>query len=263
MTGGENIMNRGRKSGWVIAAVTVGILAMQATAAPVTGVFESEEFNGDIIDGRWTESYAGGGPGLAGNVLNAASWDGTTLGGQWTIGGMTLDENAQLIDLDTMGSLTIEKYFSQYVGGQMLLKKEARDGNSAWWGEPDGSAMEEYTVFIDEYTHHTQVTKLNGVEKGVYSLITMTGSFDPNTDSEYYYNVEFMLAVAVKTGEGAGPPAGFPDFLGDPNDNGQWGVAQKIRMEIAQGEEVPEPSAMALVAIGATAMILRRRRRTA
>lgn len=68
-----------------------------------------------------------------------------------------------------------------------------------------------------------------------------------------------MLAVAVKLGDGFGPPSDYPEFLPSQYSGaGQWGIAQKIRMEIT-----PEPATLGLVAIGGVMMVLRRRRQRA
>lgn len=176
---GEKMNKRNVWSFGATLVAAVLILGGTAQAVPVLGVFESEEFGGDIMDGRWSESFVGGGPEKVGNILNAASWDGTdlvagTLGTQWTLSGMTLSSVNSLGD-DWLGALRIEKWFTTYNGGTLALKQPARDGNSLWWGEDPGSSETEYVVNITNYAHNTQVTYFGNTMVGTYSLVTLTG----------------------------------------------------------------------------------------
>jgi len=250
-----------RKMAGSLAAVvvTAALIGGTVQAAPVYGVFQSEEFGGDIMDGRWSASLPEGNTGeLAqiGSVINAASWDGVELGTQWQMSGQELVAR-DLLSVEPFGALEIEKWTIEYEGGQLLLKEFARGGATcAWWGdEPAG--FDEYVVDITEYSHNTQITYLSGQAVGVYSIITLSGVFEEYTD----WQLEFMLAVAVELGEGAEPPANYPEFLypdwyPNPEQWGQWGVAQKIKMQIT-----PEPSALALLALGGVLIVARRRRR--
>ena len=247
-------------SGSLAALLVAGALAAgTAQATPVYGVFVSEEFSGDIMDGRWSASLPEGNTGdvaQIGSVINAASWDGVELGTQWAMSGQELVAR-DLLSVEPFGNLRIEKWALDYDYGTLLLKKYARGGAiSQWWGgEPAG--VEEYVVNIGQYSHNTQITYLYNEIVGVYSIITLSGTFEeyPN------WQMEFMLAVAVELGEGAAPPANYPEYLfpdwyDDPVQWGQWGVAQKIKMQIT-----PEPSALGLLGLGGVLVVLRRRRR--
>jgi hypothetical protein len=249
-----------KTSGSLAALLVAGALAAgTAQAAPVYGVFVSEEFGGDIMDGRWSASLPEGNTGdvaQIGSVINAASWDGVDLGTQWEMSGQELVAR-ELLSVEPFGNLRIEKWALDYDNGTLLLKKYARGGAiSQWWGdEPVGA--EEYVVTIGQYSHNTQITYLYDEIVGVYSIITLSGTFQeyPN------WQMEFMLAVAVELGEGAAPPANYPEFLfpgwyENPVQWGQWGVAQKIKMQIT-----PEPSALGLLGLGGVLVVLRRRRR--
>ncbi|HUT01249.1 MAG TPA: PEP-CTERM sorting domain-containing protein [Phycisphaerae bacterium] len=253
-----------RKTLGSVAMVLAMILLVGGTAyaSPIAGVFRSEEFEGgDIMDGRWSAGLPEGDTGSfaqIGSIINAASWDGDQLGTQWQMSGQELVATHQL-SVEPFGPfLTIEKWSYDYDGGTMLLKETARDGaTSQWWGgDSDGSGR--YEVAISDYAHTTQVTYLNGDVVGVYSIITLTGLFDQDLYPDY--ELRFMLAVAVQLGEGSEVPSNYPPFLfGDypnPEEWGQWGIAQKIKMEIT-----PEPSSLAVVTLGGLLVLMRRRRR--
>ena len=257
-------MNGGsRTSFWKVSGLVAVVTATAllaggyAHAGPTEGVYESEEFGGDIMDARWTEGYVNDAQGASGdpdNTIHVKSWDGATLGTQWEIYDLAADsEGAQLVSTESLGGLTILKYETRYESGSgvLLLKKPARDANtSEWWGDGDASAP--YEVKIDNCLFSTQVTLVGGKEEGHYTLITLTGSFEDYPECE----VQFMLAVAVKLGEGATEPADYPEFLPETADYGQWGIAQKIRMEIT-----PEPATLGLLAMGGMYVLAKARRR--
>lgn len=252
-------------TGVVVITVVAGLFsAGHATAAPIPGVFESIELGGHILDGRWSESWPDGLPDQTGNTINAASWDGIDLGTQWEMSGQSIDVNgAQPLGDEMVGALRVRKYYTEYDGGTLRLKKidSIDPGERMWWNPADSG--DEYVINIDYYAHNTQVTTipmLGDQEVGYYSLVTLTGTFDAHP----LWEVRFMLAVAVKLEEGPGPDPDYPDYLepdgyvGVPQDMGHWGIAQKIRMEIT-----PEPATFGLLALGGLVLMARRRRRRA
>ena len=255
----RGIENVRTKLGAVATAVAVVLLAGGAAQAyPIAGIFESEEFpGGDVMDGRWSESLPEGDTDSLcqiGSIINAASWDGDKLGTQWQMSQQRL-VSANPVHEEDLGALRIETWVLGYEGGELVLGKDARIGTSKWWGgEPVDT---EYLVDITNYSHTTQIHYLGDTVAGVYSIISLTGMFD---QSKYAgYEVEFMLAVAVQLDDGATPPDDFPDYLfgdyPDPEQWGQWGIAQKIKMEIT-----PEPSTVGLLALGGILVLVRRRR---
>jgi len=256
----RGIENMRMTAGAVAAAVAVVLLIGGAVQAyPITGVFESEEFpGGDVMNGRWSEGLPEGDTGTfyqIGSVISAASWDGDELGTQWQMSQQELVSAKQLRS-EEFGALTIDTWVLDYEGGELVLGKDARTGTSDWWG--DEAVDTEYVVDITNYSHTTQVHYIGDSIVGTYSIISLTGTFD---QSKYAgYEVQFMLAVAVQLDDGATPPEGFPDYLfGDypnPEQWGQWGVAQKIKMEIT-----PEPSTVGLLGLGGVMVLIRRRRR--
>ena len=262
---GESNQNRWNRTGAAALAIAAALLiAGPAQAAPIVGVFESHELGGYIFDGRWSESFPDAGQwGEPNSTINAASWDGIELGSQWVMSGQYIEEadDHQLLTDEKVGALRIRKYLTEYTGGELHLKKivSADPDERMWWNQADGG--DEYVINIDYYSQSTQITTipiLDDQEVGCYSLITLTGTFADHPD----YQLRFMLAVAVKLDEGPGPDANYPDYLvpdgydGVPMNMGQWGIAQKIRMEIT-----PEPATVGLLALGGLVILARRRSR--
>jgi hypothetical protein len=80
-----------------ITCLIVALLAVPALAGPPTiGVYMSPA----VTDGNFSESWKNGNEGVAGNTINAMSWDGMSLGGQWTLTCMVAVAQAQEIDRD-------------------------------------------------------------------------------------------------------------------------------------------------------------------
>lgn len=228
-----------------LCLAALACLPLIATAAPITGQFLSPDLGSDILNGRWSEGFAGGGEGQPGNVLHAASWDGAALAGQWEMNDLTLQAVTLMAD-DVLFGDGVKIYRTTYTGGEMLLKD-----TGPWWNPADGSGQ--YTVDFTTYRHLTQVTYSGGQVVDVRSSVYCRGDF-----ADYPgWAVEFMIATAVRQGTGSSLPANYPSFIGD--DEGGWGVVQKINMSIAMNI-VPEPASLGLLGAGAVLSLLRRRR---
>ena len=244
----------GQRAGAVV--LTLCLVATPSQADPIPGTYKSDDLGGLVDQGRWTESYAGGGALLAGNVINAASWVDPNLGEQWIISNLVSDGAVW----DGSAGQWVTTYDTS--GSTMLLKD-----TGPWWDPGDSPGLTAYTVDLDGFRLDTEPPDQQG---DTTSLITAHGTLPQFSTPLVIYRVAFLLAIAYEEAgnEGEHPGAGYPPYLGFPPQTppedqlGHWGVIQGITMEI-QPEVVPEPATMGLVSFGAIAMLIRRRRRRA
>jgi hypothetical protein len=167
-------------------------------------------------DGRWSESYAGGGPSMPGNVVHAASWDGLTLGAQWEVAGPTLVSAVETYnDVDVNGDGTVI-YESTYSGGTATL-------DSSLWGEAglvtaDVTSYLQVTTFIyvggqvDWLTSHAEVT--------AEALVQATPP----------YPLGFVALAHFDGPGGNWLPVDYPAYLGGVTE-GQWGTLADVEVE--------------------------------
>lgn len=230
----------------LLVAATALSLPLSAQADPINGIYDSA-FSGQILEGRWSESFVGGGHGTLGNTVHAASWDGFSLATQWELGdassGPAIDAPPQMIlnTVDGNGDGIIT-WFTTYSGGTLTL------GAGAWTGLGDSP----YAVTLTSYTHTTQYHYTGGVVQSASTIAQLAGSFDdyPN------YEVSFIIAQALPAGEGTTLPANYPSWVPSDVASGHWGLTQQITMGI-----VPEPATLGLLGAGLLAVVARRRRK--
>lgn len=232
----------GRATAWIIAAVLI-IGASVAQAAPITGIYQSQELGGTILDGRWSESWIGGIKDSLGNTIHSASFDGTTLGGMWEISGVTLSEAPVVISAQTHFGHTDTTLLSVFGGGVLTLMP-----SGTWNSAGDGA----YIVDITSYEQVTTRTTSMATGKSTdINEISLSGTFRDYPG----YTVSFAVAASAPLGSGTSVPANFPTILPTGTATSEWGVIQKMTMEL-----VPEPCVIVLLA-GAGVGLLRRRRR--
>lgn len=223
----------------IISVAVIVCVSGMAWGAPITGQYKSPDLGTDILNGRWSESFAGGTEGSAGNIVNAASWDGASLATEWTLSGPALSSGTLLSDdLDSLGNGQWV-YRTEYAGGVISLKDQG-----PWWNSADAGS--EYLVDIDSYRHVTTMTFANGERTDLRSTVYALGTFQAFPG----YSVEFIIATAVGLGQGT-LPENYPAYIGA--DEGQWGLVQKINMQI-----IPEPAAMSLLVLGGMSLLRRR-----
>ena len=202
------------KFSFVLALV---LPAIALAGAPLEGTWLSTDLGGPVPVGRYTESWAtGGGAMLAGTTLNAASWDGVTLGGSWAYACATELSDAVLLDdlvnAQGYGTRTWRKTFS---GGTIWLS-----GSGPW---STGDA--EYTGPIVSYVEFETVTYV------AFLPIAATTNVQATAMITGYDSVclGFTVGNGAKIGDtlsGGTLPAGYPALLTtDCNPagvNGAW-----------------------------------------
>ena len=219
------------------SAIVLALVVSVAGATPIMGTYESPA----MLGGHWSESFIGGGGSMPGNEIAAASWDGTTLGGQWDLSGVTLVSDTVVSDV-TIGGLQVIQYRTVYSGGALTLMEDV----GMWTGTAgDG----DYDVSITNFTQSTVVTLFNGQVLTVAGAISMQGTFDAWSD----YSINYLAATTTVTDGGTAAPPEYPP-LSIPD--GQWGPANDVQLQI-----IPEPMTMSLLALGALVSVARRRRR--
>jgi hypothetical protein len=165
-------------------------------------------YTGTLLAGRASEAWCGTPtmPGVPGNVENAESWNGATLGTQWRVWGMTVDAaGAGMVasSIDPYGNGWVD-YVTNYDGGQFWL-----DGNHF------GDGTTDFTGNITYYNVSTRITLVGGVQVGATSNITFNGIFN-ECDCCY---LEFVIANAMRVWDGytGQMPADYPPFLCGPS----------------------------------------------
>ena len=214
--------------------LVLGLACSISMAAPIVGTYGGLE---GVEDGRWSESFVGVLPSEPGNVVNAASWDGATLGDQWTLSGATVVSD-EVVFVDVQGLLVTRRFLTTYTGGTLTLS----DG--PWTEAGDGP----YTVNLDYFTQTTVATEFDGVLVNSTGIINMQGTFAGYPG----YQLNYLSAVSQVVGSGATAPAYFPAIS---TAAGLWGTVDNVQLQI-----IPEPATMSLLAIGGLLAIRRRRR---
>jgi hypothetical protein len=187
---------------FAIAALLVALTAGAAQSAPVTGIYNSTDLGGQLLTGRASTWRSGINSGLP-HVLHAQSWDGATLGTQWTIDCPTENANFAVQDNRVAGVGTVV-YTSTFSGGTFTFFP------GAWpWG--DGSGTLNTTVLITT----VQFIMIGGNSTPVASVA------NGNTSGQFSNGC--ALTFAIGNGSGVGEtsslnpaitkPANYPTFL--------------------------------------------------
>jgi hypothetical protein len=205
----------------------VCLLAVSAQAGPpLTGTFTSEA--GQVSHGRHTESFANAGDFLTvGNAVNAASWNGATLGVQWSYSCPDIVSTVLLADLVNPVTGDGQKIYKKtFTGGTFAMN----GAGEAWDG---GDAT--YTGVISYYSETTTIIFGNFERVNAVTDITWSGHFD----GPGYPCVQWAAngATLGDTSDGSMLPAGFPPFA-NPTDcslgrsHGIWWQDSDVTMTI-------------------------------
>jgi hypothetical protein len=188
-------------------AITLLPSSVDSEVCPTVGIYSTTE--GTMQAGRASESWCpvgGNLPGQPGNMENAESWDGSTLGTEWILTGMAVD-SAGAVEIDNtvdflgFGDIT---YSTNYEGGTFWLSKDG-----AW-----GDNVNDITGTLTYYNVVTTVTYVAGNRVGATSNINARGIFDDCRMRDAV--IDFLIANAVQVwhpDDGGSMPGGYPSLL--------------------------------------------------
>lgn len=205
----------------VLTLLLVPTIAL--AGAPAAGTYTSTDIGGLMLNGRFSESFAGGGPGQIGNTIHAQSFDGANLGTQWDLGCVSIEADPTITgdtrDTNGTGNVT---YVTDYDDGTFFLER-----NGPW-----GDGTEDYTgvIFTFQNTSTHQYFEHNLI--AIVSNVTIYGMFDGYADC-----MEFVISNSATLGSyPADLPAGFPaymdPFCGFTPQAGGWGTVPTITLTI-------------------------------
>lgn len=184
-------------------AMAACLAAASAQAgAPLPGIYKSQ--NGQVLHGRHTESFAGGAQHLTvGNAINGASWNGASLGTQWSYKCPDITSVVLLADLVNPVTGNGQKIYSKFFTGGTF----AMNGTGEAWDGGDAA----YSGVISSYTERTTIIYQAFVRVNETSNITWSGHFT----GFRYPCVQWSAngATVGSTDGGASLPAGYPPFV--------------------------------------------------
>ena len=214
-------MNRCSK--FVLAALAFALVSSSvATAAPVPGIYQSTFFGGPLLEGHASQSWgapANANQGL-GDVYNAQSWDGSSLGTQWAIQ-CGVQNAPQLVQDNRIAGTGTVVFTNAFLGGNFYF-------NSGPW-----CSIASCTGTINQTVEVVTVQYAGGIPFGAVVNINTSGMF-----SGGQCNLTFAIANGVGRGDtdGGAKPASYPDFQ-DTSCNpsrvyGSWGDVITITAKI-------------------------------
>ena len=208
------------------------LLAVPALAgAPATGTYYSWDLPGGSFDaGRFSESWVGS-SGQVGNTINAMSWDGAALGGEWVVSCPAIAATPTLIldsrDANGTGDMI---YLTIYGGGSFWFSM-----NGPW-----GDGTEDYTGTLNTFNVTSTHQFINWVRTGIRSNITLSGGFDG-----YDNCMDYVISNAAFVGETSvlPLPADYPPFMDSSCNSGPttggWGDTVQIELNIYGSCTIP------------------------
>jgi hypothetical protein len=204
-----------------IVGMSLACALMATTAfagAPVHGVYKT--ITGDLDSGRYGESFAAAGEFFTvGNVYGAASWDGATLGAQWSWSCCRVQTSNQ-----TLVSPNEDKWAIIYDVSSATF---FLNGTGEAWDGGDVS----YSGTVDEMTDEYVVNKFFGTVVGINSSPDWSGHFDAPYD-------DTCVIVTHNTAyfDDDVHPGDYPAFTESDCSTartfGQWGSVTAITIQI-------------------------------
>lgn len=184
----------------------LAVPAMLLAGPPLNGIYDSTDLGGVVNVGRYSESYAPGGTALTpGVVLNAADWDGMTLGTMWTYQcGQTLTAPILLVNNVNASGTGNRTYMKTFVGGSIWLS-----GTGPW-----GNGDAEYTGPISSYNEFETIQYVNWVRTSAVTNVSAIAFFDGYSNDCMQFTVGNGLEIGA-TDLGFPLNPNYPGMLDD------------------------------------------------
>lgn len=221
-----------RQGGLILKSVLTIIIIVSMTTsalaqAPKAGVYTSTDLGGTVLTGRYSKSWSHPtGYASLGNTLNIQSWDGSTLGSQWSIVCPAVDYGILISDSIDSDGLHHAVGLNEYTTCTVTL-----NGTGSWGGgEPSYSfEMRDYQEIVRIISTDTEILEITYEGSGhgllateqyhasifLYSLFRYEVD---NTDNEHHHPSDFPAIVSQSCEPG-------PQL-------GVWGNATGIHFEI-------------------------------
>ncbi len=199
--------------------------------APTTGTYYSWDLPGGSFDaGRFSESWVGS-SGQIGNTINAMSWDGAGLGGEWIVSCPAIASAPTVVSdtRDTTGTGAVT-YSTVYGGGSFWLSM-----NGPW-----GDGSEDYTGSLNTFNVTSTHQYIAWALTGIRSNITLSGGFDG-----YDNCMEYVISNAAFVGstDAMALPGDYPPFMDSSCSSGPttggWGDTVQIEMNVYGSCTIP------------------------
>jgi len=203
--------------------------ALALAGPPVVGTYDTIDLGGQVLPGHFSESWPAPAyhEGVVGNTINAQSWDGSSLGTQWTLTCPSIMAPPTLTSDTRVAGTGYVKYETHYQNGSFWF------ASAGPWGDED------YTAQVDQMVVTSTHMYVGGVLQRVVSDISVFGAFDGYINCMTY---TISNAAIVATTQLKGLPADYPYFMYDNCGNGPttgaWGDVVQATIVIYPSCEV-------------------------
>jgi hypothetical protein len=204
----------------LMATLSIALVAMPASAVPIGGIYNSTDLGGALLLGRGATSRAcvnscGG----VGDVFNVASWNGVTLGTQWTVACGTELGPFSVVD-GRVGGTGPVTYTSNFTGGTFTFQPGP-------WGSGSGTLGNTLIISTVQYVN------IGGNSTPVASRANI------QCNGQFTNGCALTFAIANGIGVGETPlvkPPTYPTFIDTAclptRIYGTWGDVSQITMMI-------------------------------
>lgn len=192
------------KASLALLALATFIAGAAVAGPPLVGVFSSTDLGGDVEVGRYMETYdTPDGAILPGTTLHAQSWDGMSLGTQWSYQcGVVVNDPVLISDFVGATGTGSRTYAKTFVGGTIWLS-----GNGPW-----GNGEMEYTGPILSYVEYETIQYVNWERTHAVTNVSATASLEGFSNSCLAFTVGNGVEIG-STDFGTPVPSDFPAML--------------------------------------------------